>query len=110
MSNGNVSGPDGTAQMTLLVQVVDRDNGRVLAANRAMSPRLVNDIATLAVTLSKAVPRNRDGYLLRMQVFWTTYRSSFAGNFYRRANYRNAFGDVVELTPLQLDWSIDLTY
>ncbi|SEK64430.1 prepilin-type N-terminal cleavage/methylation domain-containing protein [Roseateles sp. YR242] len=110
MSNGNVSGAAGTAQMTLLVQVVDRDTGRVLAANRAMSPRLVNDISTLAVTVSKAVPRNRDGYLLRMQVFWTTYRSSYAGNFYNRANYRNAAGDVVELTPLQMDWSIDLTY
>lgn len=110
MSIENVDGTGGIGQMTLMVQVVDQDTGRVLAVNRAVSPRLDNDNATLAVTLSKAVPLNRSGYLLRMQLLWTTYRSSFAGNFYNRTNYRNAIGQVVELTPLQMDWSIDLTY
>ncbi|WAC74564.1 shufflon system plasmid conjugative transfer pilus tip adhesin PilV [Roseateles sp. SL47] len=110
MNNGSVDGPPAVGQVTLVVQVIDRDTGNVIAANRAMSPRLTNDIARLAVTVSKAVPRNRNGYVLQMLTLWTTYRGSYEGNFYNRANYLNAAGQVVEQTPLTLDWSIDLTY
>lgn len=110
MSVDNYASPTDNGQFTLLVQVVDRDTGGVIAANRAMSSRIVNDRATLAVTLSKAVPRNVNGYTFQMLVLWTRYRGSYAGNFYDRASYLNAVGGVVELTPLELGWSIDLTY
>lgn len=110
MNNGDVSNPTRTGQMTLVVRVVNRDTGAVIATNRSTSQRIVNDATTLAVTLSKAAPRNRNGYLLDMIVYWTTFRGSYGGNFYSRANYRNAAGQVVEQTPLQLHWSVDLTY
>jgi hypothetical protein len=106
---GSVSAPsDG--QMSLVVQVVNRDTGAVIAVNRAMSPRISTDETTLAVTLSKAVPRNRTGYAFQMTVLWTTFRNNYASNFYTQANYLNAAGQVMEVTPLQLNWSIDLTY
>jgi hypothetical protein len=110
MNVGNVSNPNNVGQMTLIVRVVNRDNGATIAVNRSTSQRIVNDATTLAVTVSKVVPRNRTGYLLEMLVLWTTYRGSYAGNFYNRANYRNAAGQVVEQTPMQLHWSVDLTY
>jgi hypothetical protein len=110
MNVGDTSNSTRTGQMTLVVRVVNRDNGAVIATNRSTSPRIVNDATTLAVTLSKAAPRNRNGYGLEMLVFWTTFRGSYAGNFYDRANYRNAAGQTVEQTPLQMHWSVDLTY
>jgi hypothetical protein len=56
------------------------------------------------------VPKNVLGYRFRMTMAWTTFKGSYAGNFYNRANYLNAGGHVVEQTPLQIGWSLDLTY
>jgi len=110
MNVGTTTSPTDSVQFTLIVEVVNRDTGAVIATNKAMSPKVVNDQAALAVTLSKAVPKNVSGYRFRMTVLWTTFKGSFAGNFYNRANYVNAAGAVTEMTPLQLNWSIDLTY
>jgi hypothetical protein len=71
---------------------------------------MVFDRAILAVTLSKAVPRNVNGYTFQMLVRWSRRMNNYASNFYDRANYLDVFGNVVELTPIQLNWNFDLTY
>jgi prepilin-type N-terminal cleavage/methylation domain-containing protein len=110
MSTLSLAAPSSNGQLGLLVRVVDRDTGAVIATNRAMSTRYTNDRATLAVTLSKAVPLNTNGYTFQMYVLWTRYTRTYEGNFWNRASYLDTLGQVVELTPLALSWSIDLTY
>lgn len=97
-------------QFTLMVQVVDLDSGAVIATTKAMSPLLKDDTASLAATLSKAVLRNVNGYAFQMTLFWTTYKGSAAGAIYDRSNFLNAAGQVIETTPLDLTWSLDMTY
>jgi hypothetical protein len=92
------------------VDLINKDTGAVIATTRAMSQKVVNDETTLAATLSKAVPKNTNGYRYRMSVEWTTFKGSSSGAIYHRANYLNAAGKVVEQTPLSIGWSLDLTY
>jgi hypothetical protein len=104
MSVGNVASPTDNGQFTLEVRVIDRDTGAMIAVNREMSTRMVNDRTIASVTLSKAVPRNVNGYDFEMAVWWTRYRGSYAANFYDRANYVNAAGNIVEITPISMNW------
>jgi hypothetical protein len=110
MHRGQVTATAEEAQYTLVVEVINRDNGAVMATNTAMSPRFTYDASILAATLSKAVRRNTNGYTIRLTVRWTTYMGSYAGNFYNRSNYQNNAGTVVETTPLQVGWSFDVSY
>jgi hypothetical protein len=110
MSVGTINTPDDTGNVNLIVQVIDRDTGAVLAVNQARQTKMVFDRAILAVTLSKAVPRNVNGYTFQMLVRWSRRMNNYASNFYDRANYLDVFGNVVELTPIQLNWNFDLTY
>lgn len=110
MSVGTIATPTDTANVNLIVQVVDRDTGQVIAVNQARQTKMVFDRAILAVTLSKALPRNVNGYTFQMLVRWSRRMNSYASNFYDRANYLDVFGNVVELTPVQLNWNFDVTY
>ncbi len=110
MARGTSTTPGDELQFSMLVDVVDQDSGALIARTRAMSPKLVDDESVLAATLSKAVPKNVNGYKFLITLLWTTYTGSYAGNFYHRANYINAAGHVQELTPAQVNWSLDLTY
>jgi hypothetical protein len=110
MSVGTVNTPTDTANVNLIVQVVDRDTGNVIAVNQARQTKMVFDRAILAVTLSKALPKNANGYTFQMLVRWSRRLNSYASNFYDRSNYLDVFGNVVELTPIQLNWNFDLTY
>lgn len=110
MSVGTIDSPTDTANVNLIVQVIDRDTGAVIAVNQARQTRMVFDRAILAVTLSKAVPRNTNGYTFQMLVRWSRRMNNYESNFYNRSNYLDVFGNVVELTPIQLSWNFDLTY
>jgi hypothetical protein len=110
MSVGTIDTPTDTANVNLIAQVVDRDTGNVLAVNQARQTKMVYDRAILAVTLSKALPRNVNGYTFQMLVRWSRRQNTYDSNFYHRSNYRDVFGNVVELTPIHLSWNFDLTY
>jgi prepilin-type N-terminal cleavage/methylation domain-containing protein len=110
MSIGTYDDRDDVVTVTLITQVIDRDTGAVLAVNQSRQTRMSFDRAILAVTLSKAVPRNVNGYTYQMLVRWTKYVNNYAQNFYDRANYIDTFGNTVELTPIHLSWNIDMTY
>jgi type II secretory pathway pseudopilin PulG len=110
MSIGTFDNRADVVTVTLITQVVDRDTGAVLAVNQSRQTRMSFDRAILAVTLSKAVPRNVNGYTYQMIVRWTKYVNNYAANFYDRANYLDVFGNPVELTPIALRWNVDMTY
>jgi hypothetical protein len=110
MSIGTYDDRSGVVSVTLITQVVDRDTGAVMAVNQSRQTRMSFDRAILAVTLSKAVPRNVNGYTYQMLVRWTKYVNNYAANFYDRANYIDVFGNTVELTPVSLSWNVDMTY
>ena len=110
MSVGTIATPTDTATVTLIAQVIDNDTGLVLATNQARQSKMVYDRAILAVTLSKALPKNASGYTFQMMVRWSRRMNNYASNFYDRSNYLDVFGNVVELTPIQLSWNFDLTY
>ena len=110
MSVGTTATPTDTANVNLIVQVVDRDTGNVIAVNQARQSKIVFDRAILTVTLSKALPRNVNGYTFQMLVRWSRRLNSYASNFYDRANHLDVLGNVVELTPVQLNWNFDITY
>lgn len=107
---GTIDSPTDMATVTLITQVVDLDTGAVMAVNQARQTKMVHDRAILAVTLSKAVPRNTNGYLYQMLVRWSRHSYSYDSNLYDRSNYLDAFGNVVELTPIHLSWNVDMTY
>lgn len=106
----SVDTPTDSGQVSLGIMVFDRDTGALVANNRTSAPRMVNDTTTVTVTLSKAVPRNTNGYRVQLLVSWCTYKHSYATSFWNRANYFDVFGGVVERTPLQTSWTLDLTY
>lgn len=110
MSIGTYDNRTDMVTVSLIIQVVDRDTGAVLAVNQSRQTRMSFDRAILAVTLSKAVPRNVNGYTYQMIVRWTKYVSDYGANFYDRANYLDVFGKPVELTPISLSWNVDMTY
>lgn len=110
MSVGTTTSPGDMASLWLRLELVDRDTGAVIATNRAREPRMTYDRSQLAVTLSKAVPVNTNGYAVRMVVMWSRHLRSYDSNFYDRSNYVDTTGALVELTPLLVGWSIDLTY
>jgi prepilin-type N-terminal cleavage/methylation domain-containing protein len=110
LNRGTTTTTTDSAQVSLEVQLINRDSGAIIAYTKAMSPMIVNDETTLAATLSKAVPKNTLGYRYQMIVRWITYKGSAAGAIYNRANYKNAAGATVEMTPLAMGWSLDLTY
>lgn len=110
MSIGTYDNRTDVVTVTLIAQVIDNDSGLVLAANQARQTRMSFDRTFLAVTLSKAVPRNVNGYTYQMLVRWTRFVNNYPGNFYDRANYLDTAGNVVELTPIYLTWNFDMTY
>lgn len=110
MSIGTHDNRADVVTVTLITQVLDRDTGAVMAVNQSRQTRMSFDRAILAVTLSKAVPRNVNGYTYQMIVRWTKYVNNYGANFYDRANYLDVFGNPIELTPIHLSWNIDMTY
>ncbi|HEX3141059.1 MAG TPA: hypothetical protein VHQ87_13450, partial [Rhizobacter sp.] len=110
MSVGTIGSQTDTANVNLIIQVIDRDTGNVLAVNQARQTKMVYDRAILAVTLSKALPKNVNGYTFQLLVRWSRRLNSYGSNFYDRSNYLDVFGNVVELTPIQLNWNFDVTY
>jgi hypothetical protein len=108
---GTVTNTNQGAQFQLFVQLVDRDTGTVLADNFAMSANLHDDDAILPVTLSKPVPKNTNGYAVQMFVYWTNGSGNFAGQFWNRADYYGSgTTPILEYTPLEIGWTLDMIY
>jgi prepilin-type N-terminal cleavage/methylation domain-containing protein len=105
-----VTDPTVKGQVQIVLTIVNSDNGLVVASTKAMSPIFTNDTVAVSATLSKAVPKNTNGYAVHIQTNWSTYRGSQALAFYNRSNYKDAFGKTVEQTPLETTWTLDLTY
>jgi prepilin-type N-terminal cleavage/methylation domain-containing protein len=105
ISDGSVEG-----QFYIVGSIRNDDNGTIIGTTIAKSPILHNDDSAISATLSKAVPKNANGYTVIIDTYWTVYKGSAGANRYNRANYRNAAGNAVELTPLQTGWTMDLFY
>jgi prepilin-type N-terminal cleavage/methylation domain-containing protein len=105
-----ISDPTVIGQFQIMLTVVNRDTGQVIASSHAMSPIFTNDTVAISTSLSKAVPKNTSGYDAHIQTGWSIYKGSAAAAFYNRSNYKNALGQTVEQTPLETTWVLDLTY
>ncbi len=97
-------------QTAMLVLLVNKDNNQVIGTTRVMSPIVTNDTVAISATLSKAVPKNTNGYAVHMQTGWSVYAGSSAAALYHRSNYMNTLNQVIEQTPVQTTWVLDLTY
>jgi prepilin-type N-terminal cleavage/methylation domain-containing protein len=95
-------------QFYIVASIRDDDTNAIIGSSIAKSPVIYNDTMAISTTLLKVAPKNNNGYTVLIDTFWTTYSGN--QNIYHRSNYLNAFNQVVEQTPLQTGWTIDLFY
>lgn len=106
--------PSLMAQIQIQLQLYDKDTGQLVGSTDSMPNPFSNAAAVASVTLSKAVPKNTNGYELKILTNWCLYIYPTPGypasGIYNRANYQNTTGTWVEKTPLHTTWNMDLFY
>jgi len=101
--------PSLMAQVQVIAQLYDKDTGLLIGSTDSMPNQFTNSAAIASVTLSKVVPKNTNGYELRILTNWCLYNYPTSG-IYDRANYLNSVGVWIEKTPLHTTWNMDLLY
>ncbi|AJX35236.1 shufflon system plasmid conjugative transfer pilus tip adhesin PilV [Burkholderia oklahomensis] len=93
-------------QMRLVVEIVDVQTGNAIAHGEAQSPKLLEDAATINVTLNQAAEPRR-GYTVVLASKWATY-DSFAKTPWQ-SSYCSG-GQTFLQTPLATGWTINSFY
>lgn len=93
-------------QMRLVVDVIDVQSNQVIAHGEAQSTKLIEDAATINVTLNQAA-EPRSGYTVRLSSKWATY-DSYAGTPWT-SSYCSG-GKTFLQTPLVTGWTINSFY
>lgn len=106
MNRGLYNDPTVAGQFSITLEIINSDTGLVIAGTRAQSTRIQNDSMTINATLAKAVNRNNNGYVVKINTYWTTYDAGAPP--YNRSNYQNWDGTIVEQLPLSTGWNVDL--
>ncbi|MUV23815.1 shufflon system plasmid conjugative transfer pilus tip adhesin PilV [Burkholderia thailandensis] len=92
-------------QMRLVVEIVDIQDNKVIAHGDAQSPKLIDDAATINVTLNQAAEPRR-GYKVVLYSNWATY--SGPGTPWT-SDYCNSKRTFLQ-TPLATGWTINSFY
>ncbi|KVD86550.1 pilus assembly protein [Burkholderia sp. ABCPW 14] len=93
-------------QMRLVVDVIDVQGNKVIAHSEAQSSKLIEDAATINVTLNQAA-EPRSGYVVRLSSKWATYDN------YARTPWQSTYcsgGQTFLQTPLVTGWTINSFY
>ncbi|KWI41173.1 type II secretion system protein [Burkholderia stagnalis] len=92
-------------QMRLVVDIVDIQSNKVIAHGDAQSPKLIDDAATINVTLNQAAEPRR-GYKVVLSSNWATYDRNATP---WTSNYCNSKKTFLQ-TPLATGWTINSFY
>ncbi|MBN3819070.1 shufflon system plasmid conjugative transfer pilus tip adhesin PilV [Paraburkholderia sp. Se-20369] len=92
-------------QMRLVVDIVDIQSNKVIAHGDAQSPKLIDDSATINVTLNQAAEPRR-GYKVVLSSNWATYDRQATPWISNYCNSRKTFLQ----TPLATGWTINSFY
>ncbi|PCE32381.1 shufflon system plasmid conjugative transfer pilus tip adhesin PilV [Burkholderia ubonensis] len=92
-------------QMRLVVDIVDNQSKKIIAHGDAQSPKLIDDAATINVTLNQAA-EPRQGYTVVLYSNWATYDRPATP---WTSNYCNSRKTFLQ-TPLATGWTINSFY
>ncbi|KGS08401.1 shufflon system plasmid conjugative transfer pilus tip adhesin PilV [Burkholderia sp. ABCPW 111] len=93
-------------QMRLVVEIIDVQGNKVIAHGEAQSTKLIEDAATINVTLNQAA-EPRGGYVVRLASKWATYDS------YAKTPWQSTYcsgGHTFLQTPLVTGWTVNSFY